>query len=116
MLSAASRADPIAPNRDREEKPAAIRKKDGNSRSASSSTRSPVKPPDRGKPGSRLKAPAEAATERSGQSLRMAPVAPARAPVETQTTAPPEIPTYLIAFKDHTIYAAVAYWVEGQTL
>src|ERR1035441_4532000 len=78
MLSAASRAEPISPNRDREEKPAAIRKKDGNSRSASSSTRSPVKPPDRGKTGSRLKAPAEAATESSGQIFRMAPVAPGR--------------------------------------
>ena len=38
------------------------------------------------------------------------------APVESQAAAPPENPTYLIAFKDHTIYAAVAYWVEGQTL
>lgn len=27
-----------------------------------------------------------------------------------------ESPGYLIAFKDHTIYAAVAYWVEGDTL
>jgi hypothetical protein len=35
---------------------------------------------------------------------------------EPQAEAPPENPTYLIAFKDHTIYAAVAYWVEGQTL
>jgi hypothetical protein len=25
-------------------------------------------------------------------------------------------PTFLIAFKDHTIYAALAYWVEGETL
>jgi hypothetical protein len=33
-------------------------------------------------------------------------------------TAPPaeENPTYLIAFKDHTIYAALAYWVEDGTL
>ena len=23
---------------------------------------------------------------------------------------------YLIAFKDHTIYSAVAYWVDGETL
>ena len=23
---------------------------------------------------------------------------------------------YLIAFKDHTIYSAVAYWVDGDTL
>jgi hypothetical protein len=27
-----------------------------------------------------------------------------------------ETPTFLIAFKDHTIYAAIAYWVEGDTL
>jgi hypothetical protein len=27
-----------------------------------------------------------------------------------------ENPTYLIAFKDHTIYAALAYWLEGGTL
>ena len=38
-----------------------------------------------------------------------------RAQVET---APPaeEMTTYLIAFKDHTIYAALAYWVEDGTL
>ncbi len=40
----------------------------------------------------------------------------AGAPADAQTNAPTENPTYLIAFKDHTIYAAVAYWVEGQTL
>jgi hypothetical protein len=28
----------------------------------------------------------------------------------------PESPAFLIAFKDHTIYAAVGYWVEGDTL
>jgi len=27
-----------------------------------------------------------------------------------------ESPHYLIAFKDHTIYSAVAYWVDGDTL
>jgi hypothetical protein len=27
-----------------------------------------------------------------------------------------ESPAFLIAFKDHTIYAAVGYWVEGDTL
>ena len=30
--------------------------------------------------------------------------------------APQENPTYLIAFKDHTIYATPAYWVEGDAL
>jgi hypothetical protein len=32
------------------------------------------------------------------------------------TTPANENPTYLIAFKDHTIYAALAYWLEGSTL
>jgi hypothetical protein len=30
--------------------------------------------------------------------------------------APPEPQQYLVAFKDHTIYAAVAFWVAGDTL
>ncbi len=30
--------------------------------------------------------------------------------------APPEAEHYLLAFKDHTIYSAVAFWVEGDTL
>ena len=40
--------------------------------------------------------------------------APGRAPVET----PAEDTTsyYLLAFKDHSIYSAFAYWVEGDTL
>jgi hypothetical protein len=34
-----------------------------------------------------------------------------------QSAAPAEEPAhYLIAFKDHTIYLAVAYWVDGDTL
>ena len=38
-------------------------------------------------------------------------------PPEAQIPAPAEETThYLIAFKDHTIYAAVAYWVDGDTL
>jgi hypothetical protein len=37
------------------------------------------------------------------------------APASEQGNANPA-PTYLIAFKDHTIYSAVAYWVEGDTL
>jgi len=36
-------------------------------------------------------------------------------PVETPAPAA-ENPTYLVAFKDHTIYMALAYWVEGDTL
>jgi endonuclease YncB( thermonuclease family) len=44
---------------------------------------------------------------------------PEQAPPET---APPasdsseQTPHYLIAFKDHTIYSAIAYWVDGDTL
>ena len=30
--------------------------------------------------------------------------------------AAPEAPRYLLAFKDHTIYSAVAYWADGDTL
>src|SRR5262249_6103347 len=33
-----------------------------------------------------------------------------------QQTGQPDNPTYLIALKDHTIYAAVGYWVQGDTL
>ena len=33
-----------------------------------------------------------------------------------EPTVAEESPTFLIAFKDHTIYAAIAYWVEGDTL
>jgi hypothetical protein len=29
---------------------------------------------------------------------------------------PAEANRYLLAFKDHTIYSAVAYWVDGETL
>ena len=35
---------------------------------------------------------------------------------EPETPVAEESPTFLIAFKDHTIYAAIAYWVEGDTL
>jgi endonuclease YncB( thermonuclease family) len=34
-------------------------------------------------------------------------------PLEEQ---PPEPAHYLIAFKDHTVYSVVAYWVDGDTL
>jgi hypothetical protein len=46
---------------------------------------------------------------------------PAGAPLQSQTAEPPDTSSiepahYLIAFKDHTIYSAVAYWVDGETL
>jgi hypothetical protein len=41
---------------------------------------------------------------------------PSPAASQDQSAATPAPTTYLIAFKDHTIYSAVAYWVEGDTL
>ena len=41
---------------------------------------------------------------------------PADAGQPTAEAAPAEPQQYLIAFKDHTIYAALAYWVDGDTL
>jgi hypothetical protein len=43
----------------------------------------------------------------------MQPMQPAPAQAEES---PAEAPHYLIAFKDHSIYSAVAYWVDGDTL
>jgi hypothetical protein len=45
----------------------------------------------------------------------------ASGPADTSQSASPEPPPsepqqYLIAFKDHTIYSAVAFWVDGDTL
>lgn len=58
----------------------------------------------------------------SGDSSAQAPVRPrmydmppAEAQAETQTETP-EPTHYLIAFKDHTIYSATNYWVQGDTL
>jgi hypothetical protein len=39
-----------------------------------------------------------------------------RPPAVEQDDNTPEPSHYLIAFKDHTIYAATAYWVDGDTL
>ncbi|HLI86470.1 MAG TPA: hypothetical protein VKV17_21350 [Bryobacteraceae bacterium] len=54
------------------------------------------------------------------------PVAPASSPApavspsdnrqDQAAASNPSSPTYLVALKDHTIYSAVAYWVEGDTL
>ncbi|HWB83681.1 MAG TPA: hypothetical protein VG675_06050 [Bryobacteraceae bacterium] len=48
-----------------------------------------------------------------GVSIYQAPV---REPVTQEPASTTEASHYLIAFKDHTIYLAVAYWVEGDTL
>lgn len=42
-------------------------------------------------------------------------------PAETPAAAPPEapspeLPNYLLAFKDRNIYSALAYWVDGNTI
>jgi len=55
-----------------------------------------------------------------GDSAAIAPPAPPAPPqpaASDQQTSP-FVPAsyYLIAYKDHTIYSAVAYWVEGDTL
>jgi hypothetical protein len=41
--------------------------------------------------------------------------APTRS-AEEMADAVPTAPYYLIAFKDHSIYSAVAYWIDGETL
>jgi len=38
------------------------------------------------------------------------------APSQDDTATAPEAPHFLIAFKDHTIYSASNYWVDGDTL
>jgi hypothetical protein len=43
-------------------------------------------------------------------SYQPAPVAPA------EQQPPAETEHYLLAFKDHTVYTAIAYWFEGDTL
>lgn len=40
----------------------------------------------------------------------------APAPTADDDASPNEAPHYLIAFKDHSIYSAMAYWVDGDTL
>jgi len=42
--------------------------------------------------------------------------APQQQPYDEPAAAAVEAPHYLIAFKDHTIYSAIAYWVDGDTL
>jgi endonuclease YncB( thermonuclease family) len=55
--------------------------------------------------------PAPAAVETAHPSMQV---------LETQTEQPageaPAADRYLFAFKDHSIYSAVAYWVDGDTL
>jgi hypothetical protein len=41
---------------------------------------------------------------------------PPRQPANAAEPEPADSNRYLLAFKDHTIYSAVAYWVDGDTL
>ena len=45
-----------------------------------------------------------------------APQPPPQVYQEEPAAAAAEAPHFLIAFKDHTIYSAIAYWVQGDTL
>jgi hypothetical protein len=38
------------------------------------------------------------------------------APDQPESAPPPEARTYLIAYKDHSVYTALAYWIEDHTL
>jgi hypothetical protein len=42
--------------------------------------------------------------------------APTRTPEEMAAAAPPPASYYLIALKDHSIYSAIAYWIDGENL
>jgi hypothetical protein len=42
--------------------------------------------------------------------------APSRAPADTSSSSSQTGSSYLVAFKDHSIYSAMAYWVQGDTL
>jgi hypothetical protein len=59
-------------------------------------------------------------TETPAQALTPRETAPAQepAPQAQESANQDSVPAsyYLIAFKDHSIYSAVAYWVEGDTL
>lgn len=58
--------------------------------------------------------PQTGAEPESGMSLYQAP---SRAPAEPATTSTgSKAPVFLIAYKDHSVYSAVAYWVEGDML
>jgi len=50
-----------------------------------------------------------------GRWVYYPPVQPQPAPAAQETPAP-EQPNYLLAFKDHNIYSALAYWVDGTTI
>lgn len=50
-----------------------------------------------------------------GETANPSTIYPSGPPDENATQAP-EPTHYLIAFKDHTVYSAIAYWVQGDTL
>jgi len=64
--------------------------------------------------------PAPAIGEDFGSDEAQDPTTPTAAAADSQPVEEPasthEPSHYLIAFKDHTVYSAVAYWVDGDTL
>ena len=64
--------------------------------------------------------PAPAVIQYFGSDDAQDPTTPTAAPEDSQPVEEPasiaEPSHYLIAFKDHSIYSAVAYWVDGDTL
>ena len=59
----------------------------------------------------------QGAPQQGGAALYQPPMPmPQQAPAQGAAEAPVDQPHYLIAMKDHTIYSAVAYWVQGDTL
>ena len=64
--------------------------------------------------------PAPAMTQSFGSDDAQDPTTPSAADGDQQPAAEPdstfEPSRYLIAFKDHSVYSAVAYWVDGDTL
>jgi hypothetical protein len=51
-----------------------------------------------------------------GPPAAYGPPPPRRATADDAPTTSGDAPHYLIAFKDHTVYSALAYWVDGDTL
>jgi hypothetical protein len=83
----------------------------------------PAEPPPEQPPSSTmidLSQPAPAVVEDFSSDDAQDPTTPTAAAADSQPVEEPasthEPSHYLIAFKDHTIYSAVAYWVDGDTL
>jgi hypothetical protein len=83
----------------------------------------PAEPAPQQQPGSTLidpPQPSPAIIDDFGSDNAQDPTTPTATAADSQPVEEPastnEPSHYLIAFKDHTIYSAVAYWVDGDTL